>query len=350
MLTAERIAVIEGRYFQDVMAQPQALRATYDWLARPGRWNEVQKFVTARPWQRVVLTGMGSSFHTFHPLHLSLIAAGRSSVMMESSELVHYGSALLDEQTLVITASQSGASAETVRLLELNRRAPVIGVTNTAGSPLARGAQLALLAQAGPEHSVSCKTYVSGMLIVQWLAAIIARDDEAATLARLAPCADLAAEYLADWRDKVELLAERLAGRRNLFLTGRGTSLSAVGTGALITKEATRVHAEGMSSAAFRHGPMEMLHREMWVGVYSGDEATRALNRGLLRDLAAAGAHCDEIGPGATLAPFRLPDCAPALRPLVEIMPVQLMTLALAGLAGREAGHFERAAKITDRE
>ena len=66
------------------------------------------------------------------------------------------------------------------------------------------------------------------------------------------------------------MLADKLRGMRHLFLTGRGSSLSAVGTGALIIKEAARVHAEGMSSAAFRHGPIEMLRPDMLIAVYQG--------------------------------------------------------------------------------
>ena len=293
---------------------------------------------------------MGSSYHTFHPLNLALIQAGLTPVMIETSELVHYALALCDEQTLVIAASQSGASAETVRLLDAKTSATVLGVTNTAGSPLARGAGLALLAQAGFEHSVSCKTYVAGMLMLQWLAALIAGRDERATLATLERAATLAENYLQGWQLYTETLAARLRGKRHLFLAGRGTSLSAVGTGALIMKEATHLHAEGMSSAAFRHGPLEMQHADMWIGVYCGDERTRALNRGLVRDLVANGAQCDEIGTEAALKALRVPESDPELQPILEILPVQMMTLALAALAGREAGHFERATKVTDTE
>lgn len=350
MLNATALPVQQGRYFQDVMAQPQALRATHAWLAEAGRWRQAQQFIAARAWRRVVLTGMGSSYHTFHPLNFALIAAGQTPVMIEASELIHYGLALCDEHTLVIAASQSGASAEIVGLLEANTPATILGVTNTADSPLARGAGLALLAQAGPEHSVSCKTYVAGMLALQWLAGLMTGADERQTLGRLGAAAELCGTYLQGWPDHAEALATRLRGKRNLFLAGRGNSLSAVGTGALITKEATRLHAEGMSSAAFRHGPLEMLQPDMWVGVFSGDARTSALNRRLVRDLMANGGHCDEIGPEATLAAFRLPDVDPVLQPILEILPVQMMTLALAALAGREAGHFERTSKITDTE
>jgi glucosamine--fructose-6-phosphate aminotransferase (isomerizing) len=342
--------IIEGQYFHDLMAQPQALRATLAWLSQAGRWDAVRKFVEARSWQRIVLTGMGSSYHTLHPINLTLIEAGRCPVMMETSELVHYGVPLLNEQTLIIAVSQSGGSAETVRLLELERRAQVLGVTNTSGSALAQRADLTLLAQAGPEFSVSCKTYVANMLTLQWLSALLSGQSEAQCLAQLEPAPDLVAHYLQGWRTNTEVLAEKLRGMRHLFLTGRGSSLSAVGTGALIIKEAARVHAEGMSSAAFRHGPIEMLRPDMLITVYRGDDRTQKLNHRLTRDLLARGAHCYEISGEASLPVFRLADCPALLRPILEILPVQMMTLALAGLAEREAGHFEQATKITGTE
>ncbi len=342
--------IIEGQYFHDLMAQPQALRATLTWLRCAGRWEAARSFVGSRSWRRIVLTGMGSSYHTLHPINLTLIEAGLNPVMMETSELVHYGLPLLGEHTLIVAVSQSGGSAETVRLLELDRRAPVLGVTNTAGSALAQRADLALLAQAGPEFSVSCKTYVANMLTLQWLAALLSGRDEAQCLGQLEAAPDLVANYLQSWRANTEVLTDKLRGMRHLFLTGRGSSLSAVGTGALIIKEAARVHAEGMSSAAFRHGPIEMLRPDTAILVFRGDDRTGELNHRLTRDLLARGAHCFEIGTAASLPAFSLAECGPALRPILEILPVQMMTLALAGLAGREAGHFEQATKITGTE
>jgi glucosamine--fructose-6-phosphate aminotransferase (isomerizing) len=270
--------------------------------------------------------------------------------MMETSELIHYGLPLCDEHTLIVAVSQSGASAEIVRLLDLNRHSPLLGVTNTARSPLAERAELALLVQAGAEFSVSCKTYVGGMLCLQWLAAIFADAAESQTLQRLELAAALASRYLHSWRAHVDELADPLYGIRHLFLAGRGDSLAAVGTGALIIKEAARFHAEGMSSAALRHGPLEMLQLDMLTVVFSGDERTRALNQQLAADLLAIGRHCLQIGSGSALAALRLPECDPLLRPILEILPVQMMSLVLAALVGREAGRFEQTNKITETE
>ena len=51
------IQIIEGQYFQDVLAQPAALTATLEWLRAPGRWEEVRGQVRSRSWNRIVLSG-----------------------------------------------------------------------------------------------------------------------------------------------------------------------------------------------------------------------------------------------------------------------------------------------------
>ncbi|HEY1891959.1 MAG TPA: SIS domain-containing protein [Steroidobacteraceae bacterium] len=342
--------VIEGRYFHDLMAQPAALEATLAWLTAVDRWRTVGKFVRARSWKRVVLTGMGSSYHGLHVLNLALIEAGLTPVVMETAELIHYGQALFDPQTLVIAVSQSGGSAEILRLLEVNHHAPLLAVTNTADSPLARSPGLSILTQADAEFSVSCKTYVAALLALQWLAGIFVGADEGETLRRLTPAGALVREYLGNWRSHTTVLADELQGIRHLFLTGRGSSLAAAGTGALIIKESARFTAEGMSSAAFRHGPMEMLRGDVLTLVFTGDEPTRDLNRRLVSQLRTAGWRCEEIGDESAAVPLRTPQCDPLLRPVLEILPVQLLTLALASLDGREAGRFEFASKVTDTE
>lgn len=342
--------VIEGAYFHDLMAQPRALEATLEYLTQDAKWSAARDFVTARQWRRVVLTGMGSSFHALHPLRLALIAAGFTPVMIETAELVHYGMELCDPDTLVILVSQSGRSAETLRLLDGNLHAPILGITNTADSPLAKRAGLVLHTQAGSEFSVSCKTYVTGMLALQWLASLITGQAEGEGRSRLLGIGGLVADYLGGWRAHVDELGAWLLGTRHLFLAGRGGSLAAVGTGALIIKESSHVHAEGMSSAAFRHGPLEMLQDDMTTVVFDGDESTRALNQRLAAQLAAAGCRCEEVGADARLASLRLAQSDPAVRPILEILPVEMMTLALAAIGGREAGKFERASKVTDTE
>jgi len=344
------LPVIEGPYWADIQAQPTALAATLEWLSRAGRRAEVSSLLGSRAWKRIVLTGMGSSLYALYRLHLRLTDLSLPCVLMETAELVHYAAGALDADTLVIAVSQSGASAETVRLLEAAGAATVLGVTNTAGSPLAASADLALFTHAGAEHSVSCKTYVAALLTLGWLAGAFAQEPEGELLDALAPSVEQTREYLSSWRERVEGLASHLQGIEHLFLVGRGASLAAALTGALILKESVQMHAEGMSSAAYRHGPIEMARANILTCVFSGDARTCALNQKLAQELTIGGQRVTEIGTGAVIMPCRLPPGTDAIRPILEILPIQMMTLAFAALAGREAGAFERAKKITDTE
>jgi glucosamine--fructose-6-phosphate aminotransferase (isomerizing) len=137
---------------------------------------------------------------------------------------------------------------------------------------------------------------------------------------------------------------------RQLFFVGRGPSLAAVGTGALIVKESGRFPAEGMSSAAFRHGPFEMLNSETVVVVFSGDSATTDLNQRLVQEIREHQGVAELASENVSSAAFCLPAAPHSIRPILEILPIQMITLALAVLAEREPGRFALASKVTTTE
>jgi glucosamine--fructose-6-phosphate aminotransferase (isomerizing) len=345
------LKVIEGAYLGDILHQPQALENTLATLARSKELESLAARLRKGRFYRVVLTGMGASFHALHALNLQLISHGHTAIMVETSELVHYKNRFFDPKTLIVAVSQSGQSAEMLRLVAVNReRSAVIAVTNTPDSVLAKRASVAVLTRAGSEFSVSCKTYVTALMALKWLGDVLCERDAKLTRRELKRASPAVAAYLADWKEYVECLAAKVEDIRHLFFVGRGASLAAVGTGALIVKEADLFHAEGMSSAAFRHGPFEMLSEQTFVAVFSGDAKTRDLNRRLLTDMQEQGGRAELVGEKATLECFRLTDHGDSVRSILEILPVQMITLALAALAGREPGKFELATKVTTTE
>jgi glucosamine--fructose-6-phosphate aminotransferase (isomerizing) len=105
-----------------------------------------------------------------------------------------------------------------------------------------------------------------------------------------------------------------------------------------------------MSSAAFRHGPFEMLSDETFVLVFAGDDKTRKLNHKLFANVREKGGRAELVGSGSGSASCTLPAATRSIQPILEILPVQMITLALAALSGREAGRFELASKITTTE
>jgi glucosamine--fructose-6-phosphate aminotransferase (isomerizing) len=346
------LRIVEGPYLRDILDQPRALDATFRGLDEPEALAAVARRLHRGELRRVVLTGMGSSHHGLVPLHLRLVEAGLAPVTVESSELLHYQQALLAEGTLLLLLSQSGRSAEILRLLETVRGRGVVtlALTNTADSPLAREATATVLTRAGEEATVSCKTYLAAQMALAWLGEVLASGDVAAARAALQASIPGVASYLEAWRSHVEWLADRLEGVRAVYYTGRGPSLAAACSAGLVTKESTHRPSEGMSSAAFRHGPMDMLDGDVFLLAFAGASRTRALNEALVADVRAAGARAFLASDDAKEAALRLPAVPDLARPVVELLPVEMITLAIAALDGREAGRFERVTKVTTTE
>ena len=345
------LSYIDGPYLRDILDQPRALERTLLGLELSEGLHRVARRLQEGKFKIIVLTGMGSSFHALHPLNIQLIQHGLTAIMVETSELLYYQSRLFDSGTLIVAVSQSGQSVEVVRLLEMNAgKSSIIAITNTADSALAKGADAAVVTQAGEEFSVSCKTYVAALMALRWLGEVFCGRDIRHIQQQLECACPTVRDYLAQWREHAENLSQILAGTSHLFLIGRGASLAAVSTGALIIKESNRFYAEGMSSAAFRHGPLEMLSDKTFVLVFAGDKKTRELNHGLLADIRETEGRATIVGEDAASPSCSVPSTPPSIGPIVEILPAQMATLALAALMGREPGRFVLASKVTKRE
>ena len=335
-------------YVQDILDQPEALQHTLDGLkaSRP-----LPDFMSSGKIRRIVLTGMGSSFHALHLINARLVERGLDTYMVETSELIHYWRPLIDAHTLIVAVSQSGQSAEIVRLLELAKgKAPLIGVTNTPDSPLAKQADAVVLTQAGAESSVSCKTYLASLVALAWLGDQLVNDPGMFQFPQLSGAPQAVLRYLQNWEVFFSYLKGHFAKTRHMFLVGRGLSLAAAHTGALIIKEAAHFHAEGMSCAAFRHGPMEMIAPDVSVLIFKGAPATGDLNMRLMRDVIMTGGQAEMVLMSDNVSPFNMPSSPEVLRPILEILPAQQISLALAANQGIEAGHFVRGSKVTTSE
>jgi len=337
-------------YLNDILHQPDALQDTLGGLRKALPLADFSTRLDRKHYRRIVLTGMGSSYHALYPLLYRLIQAGLNTQLIETSELLHHASTLLEAHTLTVVVSQSGRSAEVIRLLEMAKGiSDLVVVTNTPSSPLAEQAQAVVLTLAGEEASVSCKTYLTALAALVWLGdALLPASPAQLPLLQGAP--QLIAHYLSGWQGYVARLKDMLKDAKNMFLVGRGDSLAAAGTGGLIVKEAAHFAAEGMSSASFRHGPMEMLSKQVFVLVFQGEPQVAELNQKLAKDIRTAGSQVGLVQDAASLDVFHIPVAPTPLRPLLEILPVEMITLALADLQNREAGRFELGSKVTEVE
>ena len=118
----------------------------------------------------------------------------------------------------------------------------------------------------------------------------------------------------------------------------------------MIIKEAAHFPAEGMSCAAFRHGPLDMASPQTFVLVYEGLDPTRALNRNLVADIRKVGgvAALVEVAPDRDV--FHLSAVPSSGLAILEILPAQILAVALARLHSHIPGQFSWGSKVTNIE
>lgn len=241
---------------RDIAEQPVALRR----LADAGTPD--LGVVRSRTWDRVVLTGMGSSHFAAVPTWRRLTALGLSVWTVDTGQLLD-NLGLVTDNTLIITTSQSGASGEVVELVErfaagVAHPALTIGITDDITSVLATASDVLLPLHSGPEATVSTKSYLNTLGVHRAIVAAFAGEDWTSVTAELRAAAD-AIEALPRTLDLTSVAASAAQHpRRRLAYVARGDEAATAEFAALITKESSKVPAEGYVGGQFRHGPMEL--------------------------------------------------------------------------------------------
>ncbi len=341
-------------YIADILSQPEALRAALrNFSVEP--LDPIIQRIGKNEFDRILITGMGASYNAAYPAFLQLTSQPLPVMLVNTAELLHYSSGLIGGRTLLWMNSQSGRSIELVRLIELAQTIPptcILACVNDASSPLALAADVCLPIHAGVEATVSTRTYLN-MLAVNMLAAItLLGGDPASVIQKLISAADAIEQYLSDWQSHVAKLDALLDEVKDLVILGRGASLAAVWNGSLISKEAAKCAFEGMPAADFRHGPLELASPDLTILMFEGARQTARLNRDLALEVARLGGRVLWLAQeaNADLPTLSLPAVDEIALPLVEILPLQMLTILIAQRKGIEAGLFRHVPKITLQE
>ncbi|MFZ5820773.1 MAG: SIS domain-containing protein [Chloroflexota bacterium] len=341
-------------YISDILSQPATLRNAVQ-VFSPAALRSLVERIQGGDFDRIVLTGMGASYHAGATAYVHLSGLPVPVFLVNAAELVHYLSGQVGTRTLLWINSQSGRSAELKHLLErISPQLPacLLACVNDETSPLALAADICLPIHAGPEATVSTKTYLN-TLAVNLLAARQVAGYEVETFRQeMLSIADRMEAWLGEWGTRVRELDAMLGDFDELLILGRGASMSAVGCGALINKEAAKCAFEGMQAADFRHGPLELVAPGFRAMLFAGSQVTSALNRNLAFDIVGSGGQVIwlDVEPAPGLPTFLLPPASDLARPLVEILPMQLLTLVMAERKGIAPGEFRVVGKVTTKE
>jgi glucosamine--fructose-6-phosphate aminotransferase (isomerizing) len=345
---------IMNPYIADLLAQPSALRELLrNYMG--SALEELHEDLKHGKFDRIIVTGMGSSLNAAYPAVIRLCRQPVPVQYVNAAELLHFMPDMIGSRSLLWMNSQSGRSAEIVHLLDhlvKRRPASILSFVNDGASAMASDSDINIDIRAGAEATVSTKTYIN-MLAVNLLAAVQLTDgDVEAASKELMAASDAMETYLSAWETRINELDALLGEFDQLFILGRGTSMSAVWNGSLINKEAAKSSFEGMNSADFRHGPLELVSPGFAAVIFAGSPLTSELNRNLGLEIIAHGGRVLWVGsaPDPELPTLLLPKTSDLARPLAEILPLQMLTLVMARRKGLQAGQFRYVGKVTDRE
>ena len=305
--------------------------------------------------RQVIFTGMGASLFAAMPAVARLVEHGFPAQVIESAELLHYGSARLRSGDLAILISRSGGSVEVLRLVEGMRavNTTIIGVTNIPGSELQSVADSTVAIHSQPDQLIAVQTYTGTALTLLLLAEQIIAGDSAALSETCANALPKLSTFIEDCHRASESWQEWLDSSAPLYLLARGPALASAYEGALLLHETAKATAVPMSCGQFRHGPVEAVSGEFRSVVFGTPEPTRTLDRSLADDLFRMGAQVRWIGPAevnSDYAPSLIPwpeQVPPALASIFEIVPMQFAAYRLALWRGIVPGDFRFASEIT---
>jgi glutamine---fructose-6-phosphate transaminase (isomerizing) len=301
----------------------------------------------------VMIAARGSSDHAAIYAQYALGSLARLPVALATPSLFsRYATPPRLAGALVIGISQSGRSPDVVAVIEEARRQGELtaAMTNDPASPLAVAAEHPLDLRAGTELSVAAtKTYTAELMAIAMLAVGLGDGDasEHEALLRVPDAQRAALEHA----DRVSAMADAHAGLVDCAVLGRGFNLATAFEWALKLKELAYVRAQAYSSADFQHGPVASL-------AHGGDILAVVARGPLAADTAELVARlrkerrarvivlARDALPGADQLPF--PDTLPEwLSPLVDIIPAQLFTAALARAKGLDVERPRGLKKVT---
>jgi fructoselysine-6-phosphate deglycase len=251
-----------------------------------------------------------------------------------AAEVLAAPSRLLGPDALVVVASQSGTTAETLAALDLARArgATAVALTGDAASPIARGAQLSF-ANAASDASCSESLYLQALLLA--LSVLRARGEMEGTEEIVAELGDLPRHLLRAKRgfeEEASALAEAIAGGGHLVVTAAGDALSEALSFAMCTLEEMQwIRARPVPAADFFHGTLEIVEAGVHVLLLKGEGPSRALADRVERFVPRVGARLSVVDAGTV----PMPGLSPATRAL-------LSPVILATLLERVAAHLAR--------
>ncbi len=351
---------------KEINEQPRAIQDTYRGRLRveqgiikmAGVDQNIEKFMNA---ERIIIVACGTSWHAGLVAEYIFEDLARIPVEVEYASEFRYRNPVITHKDIVIAISQSGETADTLAAIKLAKEmgAFVFGVCNVVGSSIAREAHAGAYTHAGPEIGVaSTKAFTTQITVLTLLALKLAKQkgefSESKFHEFLTEMENIPAkvEQTLQSNPLVEIIADVYKDSNNCLYLGRGYNFPVALEGALKLKEISYIHAEGYPAAEMKHGPIALIDEQMPViviatnnghyeKVVSNIQEIKSRNGRIIAVITEGDEQVRELADHV----IEVPDTLESLSPLLNTIPLQLLSYHIAVMRGCDVDQPRNLAK-----
>jgi glucosamine--fructose-6-phosphate aminotransferase (isomerizing) len=348
---------------KEIFEQPAVIAETLEGRIHKGRLLEESFGHEAKDLfdrtRGVHIVACGTSYHAGLVARYWLEEVGVPCSVEVASEY-RYRKVVVPPDTLFLTISQSGETADTLAALRGSKQMGYLGsmtICNVPESSLTRGSDVALMTRAGPEIGVaSTKAFTTQLTALRLLTLALARRRGSSREREEEQVNELHAlprqvEVALGLNEAIESMAVAFADKIHALFLGRGAFYPIALEGALKMKEISYIHAEAYPAGELKHGPLALVDADMPVVCALPDDPLLEKVLSNLQEVRARGGELFLFSDGTVkieLDRYRnltLSDINPGTAPIVYSLPLQLLAYHVAVLKGTDVDQPRNLAK-----
>ena len=295
---------------------------------------------------RIILTGMGTSLYACEVGQYFIESLANIPCQTEDASELRYKDSPIDENTLLISVTQSGETADTLGAMSLFqiKGCKQILISNSVGSAASRIADIEININSGIEIGVaSTKSFTGSILSLLFLAIKLGTDKstlsipEAESLILDSTKLPDLMNQVVEMNPQIEMMAKKYSKYNHFLYLGRGFNKPVAFEGALKLKEVSYIHAEGYSAGQMKHGPIALVDNNIPVIAMALTDSYYEKMRNTIQEIKARSGIL--IGlvtkgnydlDGLIDDVIEIPECPKYLTPFLTIIPLQLFSYYIA--------------------
>jgi len=350
---------------KEIFEQPKALTDTLEERLLPNEipleifGNNAKKIFDKI--KKIQIVACGSSFHAALVGKYWIEKYAKLPCNAEIASEFRYRQSIVEAETLFITISQSGETADTLAALHHAKKLPfaaTLAICNVPESSLVRDSDLAFMTRAGVEIGVATtKAFTAQLTALLMLAIALGKRlglsaKTTQQLIKQLKHIPIAAEKALNLDREIITIAKTLENSANVFFLGRGISYPIAMEGALKLKEISYIHAESFPAGELKHGPIALIDQGTPTIVIMPNDSLCEKLKSNLQEVNARGGKliifADEAlhfknHPEWTIC--KIPKVAAEIAPIIYTIPLQLLAYHVAVLKGTDVDRPRNLAK-----